>query len=311
MNNSYSDRDLRLLVTQKCCYQCLFCHGEGLQSNKNDGLNADDFGYLFEVTKNNFGIKTVTLTGGEPLVRKDVSEIARTLKDQGARITLTTNGMLLEDNIGIGEYLEKVNISFHVANKDKYEKIVARKDSYDKALRGIRLLREKYPKLKIVINSTCVKDLNYSRQELINLIKFAEDINASIKLVELFPPHSRGYVNLRDVGSAIIKLGFKKLNTEVRKLNYANGTIKISLTRIFCAMAMESNNPGEFCNHNNDLFVSPDGQIKPCRNNPCEFNILNEIKNRDEKGLSDKIEQSFIFLGKDCNKFIHKDFTKK
>lgn len=171
-------------------------------------------------------------------------------------------------------------------------------------------MRQNYPNLKIVINSACVRGLNYSKQELINLIKFAEDINASIKLVELFPPHSKGYVSLNDVGVAITKLGFKKLDTEVRKLNYSNGKIKISLTRIFCAMAMESDNPGEFCNQNNDLFVSPDGQIKPCRNNPHEFNVLNEIKSRDEKALSDKIEQSFVFLGQDCDKFIHKDFTK-
>lgn len=310
MKKIYQNRDLRLLVTQKCCYQCLFCHGEGLQSTKNDGLDANDFGYLFEVGKKNFGIETVTLTGGEPLVRKDIFAIASALKDQGARITLTTNGMLLEENLKIGEYLEKVNISFHVANKEKYEKIVARKDSYDKALRGIKLLRENYPNLKIVINSACVRGLNYSKQELINLIKFAENINASIKLVELFPPHSNGYISLDDVGVAITKLGFKKLDTEVRKLNYSNGKIKISLTRIFCAMAMESDNPGKFCNQNNDLFVSPDGQIKPCRNNPYEFNVLNEIRNRDEKALIDKIEQSFIFLGQDCDKFIHKYFTK-
>lgn len=171
-------------------------------------------------------------------------------------------------------------------------------------------MRKNYPNLKVVLNSACVKGLNYSKQELINLIKFAEDINASIKLVELFPPHSPGYVSLNNVAVAITKLGFNKLNTEVRRINYFNGKTNLSLIRIFCAMALESDNPGKFCKQNNDLFVSPDGQIKPCRNNPREINILREIKNRDEKALIYKINQSFIFLGQDCSNFINKDFTK-
>ncbi|MDD4135773.1 MAG: radical SAM protein [Candidatus Shapirobacteria bacterium] len=297
----YSNRDLRLLVTQKCVYRCLFCHGEGLQALKKDGLKAEDFGYLFKIGKNNFGIKTVTLTGGEPLVRPDILEIAKCLKNSEANITLTTNGMLLEDNLEIGKYLDRVNVSFHVANKEIYEITVGKKDCYEKSLRGVKLLRANYPNLKIIINSTCVKGLNYSKPELENIIKLAEDLKASIKFVELFPPHSDGYVDLNEVSKTIIKLGFEKMNTEVRKLNYYNGKVNISLTKIFCAKAMECNDPSNFCHQYNDLFISPDGQIKPCRNNPLEINILKEIKNRDEEKLKNKIELSFNCLGKECS----------
>ena len=166
-------------------------------------------------------------------------------------------------------------------------------------------MRQHYPNLKIVLNSTCVKGLNYSKTELTNIIKFAEAINASIKFVELFPPHSDRYVSLNQVAKTITSLGFKKLDTEVRKLNFSNGKMKISLTRIFCAMAMEHKNPGRFCHLYNDLFISPDCQIKPCRNNASEINILDEVKNRDEKMLKSKLEQSFKRLGCNCSKFIH------
>lgn len=108
----YSNRDLRLIVTQKCCYQCLFCHGEGLQSVKTNSLNANDFGYLFEVSKKNFGIETVTLTGGEPLVRTDIIEIAKCLKNKGAKVTLTTNGSLFENNIKSENILKKLMFLF-------------------------------------------------------------------------------------------------------------------------------------------------------------------------------------------------------
>ena len=199
-----------------------------------------------------------------------------------------------------------MNISFHVVNKEIYEITVGKKDCYEKALRGIRLLRKKHPTLKIVINSTCVKGLNFSNKELINIINFAKEINASIKFVELFPPKSDGYINLNCVAKAITKLGFKKTNTETRKFNYSDGHVKVSLTRIFCASAMKNENPGEFCNQHNDLFISPDGQIKPCRNNPFEINILQEIKNKEENLLREKIQKSFELLGKKCNNYIYK-----
>jgi cyclic pyranopterin phosphate synthase len=112
------------LVTQQCNYMCVFCHGEGLQSNKMDLLTPDDYCFLFKVGKENFGWNTATLTGGEPLLRKDIVQIAEKLFTQGAKITLTTNGTLLTDKILIGNYIERVNLSIHTLNEQSYESLV-------------------------------------------------------------------------------------------------------------------------------------------------------------------------------------------
>lgn len=305
-----SKREMRFLLTQRCCYKCVFCHGEGLQSLKSDSFNVDDWNFLFTIGKKYFGMKTSTLTGGEPLMRNDVIEIAKKLKQSGSETTLTTNAFLLAERLEIGEFLDKVNISFHVADKDKYEQIVARPDSYERAKDGIRTLRAKYPNLKIVLNSTCVDGLNYTLEDTRNLVDFAKEINASIKVLELYPPLSKGFVPLQDIAFVFEKLGFQFTEESLRKWTMFDGQTKVSISKIFCALAAGSDNPGDFCRDYNDLFVSPDGKIKPCRNNPREIDVLEEVKLRNEDGVKDKLQKAFDMLGFKCNYYIKKDFTK-
>ena len=76
-------RELRFLVTQRCNYNCVFCHGEGLQSTKNDLLTPEDIRFLYSVGRECYGITTATLTGGEPLVRKDIIDIANGIVKTG------------------------------------------------------------------------------------------------------------------------------------------------------------------------------------------------------------------------------------
>jgi hypothetical protein len=74
----------------------------------------------------------------------------------------------------------------------------------------------------------------------------------------------------------------------------------VGLTKIFCASANDYDKPSYYCLANNDLFISPDGKIKPCRHNKEEIDILPEALDRDSKGLSSKLSLAFSMLGKDC-----------
>ena len=94
--------------------------------------------------------------------------------------------------------------------------------------------------------------------------------------------------------------GFSLVQSTPRKRYFSNGTITVGLTKIFCVLACEHASPGEFCKLHNDLFISPDGKVKPCRNNTYEVDILTEILNRDKKGLKNKISMSLSILGEDC-----------
>ena len=72
------------------------------------------------------------------MVRKDVIEIAKKLYQNGAKITLVTNGYLLDKKIDICKYLKRINLSIHTLNRESYEKIVCVKNTYNKVIENIK-----------------------------------------------------------------------------------------------------------------------------------------------------------------------------
>lgn len=132
------------------------------------------------------------------------------------------------------------------------------------------------------------------------MINFAESIQASIKFIELFPQNTEGYVPLDYLRNFLVKKGFYKIPSFTRKDKYSNGMVVVGLIKIFCAKACEMNSPADYCNKNNDLFVSPDGKIKPCRNDRLEVDILGATKSRNFGEVEKGIEEAFNLLGKSC-----------
>lgn len=298
--NQQVPRELRFLVTQRCNYNCVFCHGEGLQSTKSDLLTPEDIRFLYLVGRECFGVTTATLTGGEPMVRKDIVDIAHELKKEYCDVTITTNGSLLENCMHIGNYIKCINFSLHTLKCTQYEEIVQRKNVFHKMIYNLRKFREMYPNVEIVLNIALVEGINSSVEELTDLINFAESIHASIKFIELFPPDSEGFISLEYLRQFLTKRGFEKIYSLTRKERYSNGKVIVGLIKIFCAKACEMSSPAEYCNKYNDLFVSPDGKIKPCRNNELEVDILKAIKARDFESVEKGIKEAFDLLGKNC-----------
>lgn len=293
-------KEMRLLLTQDCNYDCAMCHGEGLQTEKETTLSPEDFAFIFRVGKEQFGMDTTSLTGGEPLFRKDVVEIARQLHQEGAKITLTTNGRLLSSRLEIGKYLDKVNVSIHTMDEVKYEKLVRVKGSFHKALESVKAFRASYPDLPIVINTTCINGFNAEPENFAALIEFAKSINASIKVIELFPRDRPDTVKLEDIRELLDGLGFVDTSKELRKIRLSDGQTNIALARIFCSEAIQNGDPAGFCNTNNDLFVSPDGQAKPCRSDMMEIDFNPALKSRNEQDMVDIIRQAFSRIGSRC-----------
>lgn len=299
MNQPIS-RELRFLVTQKCNYNCVFCHGEGLQSKKSDLLNPEDIRFLYSVGRDCFGVTTATLTGGEPLVRKDIVDIAHELKKENCDVTITTNGSLLGKCMYVGNYIKCINLSLHTLKCTRYEEIVQRQNVFHAMIYNLKKFRELFPQVEICLNIALVEGINSSEEELKDLIEFAESINSSIKFIELFPPNSEGFVPLEYLRNYLVDRGFEKIPSLTRKEKYSNGKVIVGLIKIFCAKACETSSPSHYCNRYNDLFVSPDGKIKPCRNSKLEVDILDAVKSRNIELTEKGIKEAFDLLGKNC-----------
>lgn len=293
-------RELRFLVTQRCNYNCVFCHGEGLQSTKCDLLTPEDIRFLYSVGREQFGATTATLTGGEPLVRKDIVDIANELKKEYCDVTITTNGALLGQCMHIGNYIKCINLSLHTLKRTQYEEIVQRQNVFHTMIYNLKRFREMYPNVEICLNIALVEGINSSVEELTDLINFVESIHASIKFIELFPPNSEGFVPLEYLRGFLAERCFEKIPSLTRKEKYSNGKVIVGLIKIFCAKACEMSSPAEYCNKYNDLFVSPDGKIKPCRNNKLEVDILEAVKTRNVETTANGIKKAFDLLGENC-----------
>jgi cyclic pyranopterin phosphate synthase len=125
-------RDLRVSVTEKCSLRCTYCMpAEGLPAiARDDLLTAVEIARLVGIAVRDLGVADIRFTGGEPLMRSDLTEIvARSAAvAPGASISLTTNGIGLDKRIGdlVAAGLTRINISLDTVDRDHFARLTRR-----------------------------------------------------------------------------------------------------------------------------------------------------------------------------------------
>src|SRR5262245_13153172 len=179
---------LRLSITDRCDLRCTYCMPERMTFlPRKDVLSFEELDELVTAFAS-FGVDKLRITGGEPLVRKDVMELmarfARHLGNGLRELTLTTNGTLLSKYAGelsaIG--VRRINISLDTLKRDLFEKI-SRRDMLDDVLKGIDAAQA--AGLHVKINTVALAGIN--EQEIPDLIRFAHGRGADITLIETMP----------------------------------------------------------------------------------------------------------------------------
>lgn len=180
---------LRVSVTDRCDLRCFYCMSEDMTFlPKSDLLTLEELDRLCSafIAK---GVRKLRLTGGEPLVRRNVMSLVKSLSrhlDSGAldELTLTTNGSLLEkfaaelkDN-GV----RRINVSLDTLDAAKFRDIT-RWGDLNKVLRGIEAARA--AGLKVKINAVALKNLN--EDEIPALMEWAHGKDMDLTLIEVMP----------------------------------------------------------------------------------------------------------------------------
>lgn len=294
------EKSLRLILTQECTYNCSMCHKEGIHSKKENLLTNEDFAYIYEIANKEYGINKVNLTGGEPLLRDDIQDLLIKLKQKNAKITMTTNGYLLDKNIEIGNLLNKLNISVHSLNKEKFEELCGKKDSFEKVINNIKMFRAQYPTLNIGINTTIIKGINSDEKEIEELIEMAGLLKVELKFIELYPKNAKEFVPIHTLEPILKKLGFYIVKSEFRKNIYTNKKQIITLTRCTCSVVCDKANKKEACKNNNDLYITPDGKISLCRKIEDEIDILVQTKDKNNEELILRLDTALKQMGSSC-----------
>src|SRR5438105_11099306 len=182
-------KSLRVSVTDKCNFRCRYCMpAEGLEWLPRDELlSFEEIARLVRVAAA-MGVHEVRLTGGEPLVRRDLPELVRMLAAIPGvdDLSLTTNGVLLDRLAAplVEAGLRRINVSLDSLNHTRFAEI-ARRDALDQVLRGLEEI-ERYPELgPIKVNCVAVK--GFTEEEVPALAALARRKPYVVRFIEFMP----------------------------------------------------------------------------------------------------------------------------
>ena len=201
---------LRVSVTDRCDFRCTYCMSEDMEFlPKKNVLSLEELDRLCN-TFIELGVKKLRITGGEPLVRKNILQLFNSLGSKLGKgldeLTLTTNGSQLdryaEDLFKSG--VRRINISLDSLDENKFLKIT-RFGNLKKVIKGI--FAAKKAGLKIKINSVALKGVN--DDEILNLVNWCGENKFSLTFIEVMPMGEIGekradqYMPLTEVKSLI------------------------------------------------------------------------------------------------------------
>ncbi|HEB7586381.1 TPA: GTP 3',8-cyclase MoaA [Campylobacter coli] len=269
---------LRISVTQRCNFRCLYCMPKiPFNHQPKENLLSFEELFLFVKVAIDEGIEKIRITGGEPLLRKDLSVFIKMINDykKDLDLAITTNGFLLKDfakdlkDAG----LKRLNISLDTLESKK-AKILAQKDVLDSVLAGIDEALS--VGLKVKLNTVVLKGLN--DDELIPLLEFAKSKNIQIRFIE-FMENIHAYGKLQGLKrDEIIQILSQKYQVKlIKKAEKAPVSIYSADGYEFGIIDPHSH---EFCDSCNRIRLSAEGLLIPC----LYFDEALSIKEAARKG---------------------------
>src|SRR3954469_13346502 len=185
---------VRISVTDRCNFRCRYCMpAEGLPwLPKPDVLSFEEIHRLVRLMAE-MGVREVRLTGGEPLVRRDLPElVGRLAGTEGVEdLSLTTNGVLLDRLAGplVAAGLRRVNVSLDSLSHTRFAEIT-RRDALDRVLAGLEAA-ERHPELRpIKVNSVAIR--GFTETEVPALAELARRKPYVVRFIEFMPLDADG-----------------------------------------------------------------------------------------------------------------------
>ncbi|EAJ5194065.1 GTP 3',8-cyclase MoaA [Campylobacter jejuni] len=280
---------LRISVTQRCNFRCLYCMPKiPFDYQPKENLLSFEELFLFVKAAIDEGIEKIRITGGEPLLRKDLSIFIKMISDYKSDIDLaiTTNGFLLKDfakdlkNAG----LKRLNISLDTLDHKK-AKTLAQKDVLDSVLSGIDEALNL--DLKVKLNTVALKNLN--DDELIYLLEFAKSKKAQIRFIE-FMENTHAYGKLQGLKrDEIIQILSQKYQIQlIKKDEKAPVSIYKADDYEFGIIDPHSH---EFCDSCNRIRLSAEGLLIPCLYFDEALSIKEAVRKGDIKAAVEILQK--------------------
>lgn len=265
---------LRISITDRCNLRCAYCMPNGAEFiPMSEILTYEE---IIRIVKQaaKLGIKIIKITGGEPLVRKDCASLIKMLKDIDGieKVTMTTNGLLLAENIDdlIKAGLDAINISIDTLDPLVYKKLTG-VDACDKLKALINKLSEYDIKIKLnavsidMVNFANKYGLSLDKNYWVDLIEIAKDYKIDVRFIEMMPI---GYgKTFKTVNHDIFLNEIKKVYPNIEPDNTIHGygpAVYYKIKGFKGSIGLISAIHGKFCDKCNRIRLSSTGQIKAC-----------------------------------------------
>ena len=258
--------DLRVSVTDRCNFRCTYCMpAEGMEwLPRSEVLSFEEIARLVRVFAG-LGVRTVRLTGGEPLLRRDLEVLVAQLGATGlSDLSMTTNGFLLAGKAEAlaGAGLRRVNVSVDSLLRHRFESMT-RRDALDAVLEGLAAA-ERAGMSPIKLNCVVIRGTN--DDEVLDFARFARATGYEVRFIEFMPldadeAWSRDQVMSSDEVRQVVDRTYPLLRQDggrepARSYRFADGApgrvaVIPSVTAPFCAT----------CNR---VRLTADGQFRTC-----------------------------------------------
>ncbi len=271
--------NLRISLTSRCNLRCIYCHAEG-EVNPREEMSVEDLAELMQVGAK-FGIKSIKFTGGEPLLRRGLLDIVRSVPP-GIESSMTTNGTLLAKLAApLKEAgLARVNVSLDSLSPERYKSITG-KDCLEDVLAGIDTAIE-VGLTPVKLNMVLLEGIN--EDELDDFMAFVRGKRDLIlQVIELMEFNECKFH--ADVDSVEQELDERATRIVTRRMHHRK---KYCLDGAEVEVVRPLHNT-EFCAFCNRLRVTSDGKLKPCL---LRSDNLVDIQGKHGEELEDAFQEA-------------------
>ncbi len=288
---------LRISVTDRCNLRCVYC----MPAEGNDLKKKEQLLSFEEITRVArvfvaMGVNKIRITGGEPLVRKDIEVLARQLSTlPGLRtLCMTTNAVLLHEKAHVLKQsgVSALNVSLDTLREERFQQFT-RRDDFANVMRGIdAALSEQFSPLKL--NVVVMSGKN--DDEILDFVRWVEDKPINVRFIEYMPFKDNQWCAQNVTTYAKMRMSIERFYSLVPLPAETGAVAKdFSIPGFEGTVSFVTSMSDSFCGTCNRLRLTADGNIKSCLFDTAEMSLRDALRSgMTDEGLENLITGALL-----------------
>lgn len=284
---------LRISLTDNCNLRCFYCMPEeDYAFTPAHQLMQEDEILAIARTFVSLGVNKIRLTGGEPLVRKDVAGIIKKLSALPVKLTITTNGTRLHEFADLLEEcgIHSLNISLDTLDRDKFH-MLTKRDQFERVIENISLMISRGFHVKV--NVVVMKGINDN--EILDFVRWTRDEPVHVRFIEFMPFSGNKWKGDKVfTWHQIMETITAQYDVEPIEKEKNDVAKKYSIYKHEGTFSVITTMSAPFCSDCNRMRLTADGRMKNCLFSNFETDLLTPFRK-----------------GEDIVPLIHNNISKK